>query len=61
MHQSSSKEAAENEELMVRKGGLPPLLECHQRKRGQAALPNHEIPCPESLLVCLCLSDHLLN
>jgi hypothetical protein len=26
----------------VRKGGLPPLVECHCIKRGQARLPHHE-------------------
>ena len=27
---------------MVRKGGLPPLVECLSMQRGQATLPDHE-------------------
>jgi hypothetical protein len=34
--------------LMVGKGGLPPLVSGIQPKRGQAALPNHEMSLLES-------------
>jgi hypothetical protein len=38
------QKAFKNEGLMVGKGGLPRSLNATQTKRGQAALPNHEIP-----------------
>jgi hypothetical protein len=41
---NSIPEAIEKDKLQVGKGGLPPLVGCPQSKRGQAALPNHEIP-----------------
>jgi hypothetical protein len=41
--------------LMVRKGGLPPLVECHSIQGGQAALPYRELGLLESFSIALCL------
>jgi hypothetical protein len=40
---SASDELLELDSLEVGKAGLPPLVECHSAKRGQARLPNHEL------------------